>query len=806
MSISGQQQINVGLPNESANSDSLYTAFTKINENFDTVFSCASPYNTFAGGPGITASTNPSTGTVTITNSGVTNIVAGTNIVISSANGDVTISSTGGGGGGGGTVTSVGLQPVSVSRLVVANSPVISSGTISIDLALSGASSGTYSNPNVTVDSYGRITSIANGIAGGTVTSVGITAGPGIAVNGGPVTNSGNIVVTNSGVTKLTAGSGIVLSSSNGNVTVSVSGGVGTGTVTSVGVYSTSLDVTNSPITTSGSIQVEIPTNPVILGTLTAANANLGNNAAANYFTGNGSALTSITGANVTGQVANALIASRVYTNAQPNITSVGNLTSLVVTGNVSGGNASLGNLVAANFFSGSGQFLSALQAANISGTVATAANATRVATTLQSTGLYYVPFISATSTANYGLNANATFVANVSNGSFAATTIVGNLIGTVNTSSQPNITSVGNLTSLTVAGSTNIDSGTLFVDSSTNRVGVGTTLPAYLLDVGGAAVGSPSINLFGPSSDNNWGGRLRLSSFNSTSVNAAISTSTNGMFFEYGGSERVRIDSSGNVGIANTAPTHTLSVTGTINASGNANVGNLGATAGVFTGAVTGSTTLNITGNSNVGNLGTSGLITATGNVTGGNLTTGGRVVATGNVNGGNIIATANVSAVTLVGNLYSNNITTGSNATAGTITGNWSLSAGSKLQSTYADLAEYYEADDVYVWGTVLEFGGDKDVTVAANETTRVAGVVSKNPAYVMNATCPGLLTALALQGRVPCKVQGPTRKGDIMVSAGGGYAKACSAPLLGTVIGKALRDFDGVEGVVEIAVGRL
>ena len=66
--------------------------------------------------------------------------------------------------------------------------------------------------------------------------------------------------------------------------------------------------------------------------------------------TGNGSGLSSITGANVTGQVANALIAGTVYTNAQPNITSVGNLTSLTVTGNITSANASLGNLVTANY------------------------------------------------------------------------------------------------------------------------------------------------------------------------------------------------------------------------------------------------------------------------------------------------------------------------------------------------------------------------------------------------------------------------------------------------------------------------
>ena len=82
---------------------------------------------------------------------------------------------------------------------------------------------------------------------------------------------------------------------------------------------------------------------------------NTTNTLAVTNITGNGSGLTSITGANVTGQVANSLVAGTVYTNAQPNITSIGNLTSLTVTGNLISGNANLGNLVTANYVNVSG-------------------------------------------------------------------------------------------------------------------------------------------------------------------------------------------------------------------------------------------------------------------------------------------------------------------------------------------------------------------------------------------------------------------------------------------------------------------
>jgi hypothetical protein len=172
--------------------------------------------------------------------------------------------------------------------------------------------------------------------------------------------------------------------------------------------------------------------------------------------------------------------------------------------------------------------------------------------------------------------------------------------------------------------------------------------------------------------------------------------------------------------------------------------------------------------------------------------------ITTTGNITAGNIsVGTGNVTLGTL---------TTGANTTAGTITGNFSLSAGSRLNATFADLAEYYEADNPYEAGTVLEFGGDKEVTLAEDNTTRVAGVVSTNPAYVMNSTCKGEHTvALALQGRVPCKVRGKIFKGDMLVSGGNGFARPVLFPVLGTVIGKALENFEG-EGVIEVAVSRL
>lgn len=293
MAISGIQVINVGVQNESIGSDSLYTAFNKVKTNFATLFGNASPYNTYTGNAGISVLSNSTTGTVDITNTGVLSIIPGTGIVIDQANGNVTISSTGGGGGGSGTVTSVGVAAASTSRITVSGSPIVSSGTITLDLATSGVSAGTYTYPTMTVDAYGRVTSISSGASVGTVTSLGITPGFGIQVTGSPITTSGNITVLNTGVTRLSAGSGISLSGSNGNVTISTA--AGGGTVTSVGVTSSTLTVTGSPIVAAGTIVVDLPSNVEVTGAFKLSGSeDLADTAAANlqltasYFTTTG--------------------------------------------------------------------------------------------------------------------------------------------------------------------------------------------------------------------------------------------------------------------------------------------------------------------------------------------------------------------------------------------------------------------------------------------------------------------------------------------------------------------------------------
>jgi hypothetical protein len=123
------------------------------------------------------------------------------------------------------------------------------------------------------------------------------------------------------------------------------------------------------------------------------------------------------------------------------------------------------------------------------------------------------------------------------------------------------------------------------------------------------------------------------------------------------------------------------------------------------------------------------------------------------------------------------------------------------------YADLAEIYTSDHQYESGTVVVFGGPKEITVSnfANDT-RVAGVVSTDPAYLMNSKSEGV--AVALVGKVPCKVEGFIAKGDLLTTSGNsaGHAKKAIEPKLGSIIGKALEDHKSAQtGVIFISVGK-
>jgi hypothetical protein len=136
-----------------------------------------------------------------------------------------------------------------------------------------------------------------------------------------------------------------------------------------------------------------------------------------------------------------------------------------------------------------------------------------------------------------------------------------------------------------------------------------------------------------------------------------------------------------------------------------------------------------------------------------------------------------------------------------------------GEATTAKYADLAERYEADAEYDEGTVMMFGGEKEVTAAEGHgCDKLAGVVSMKPAYLMNEGAGDNAShpAIALQGRVPVKVVGKVAKGDIMVAADHkGHATAWKEdhdPKMTAYVGIAIKDkIEEGEGMVEVKVGK-
>ena len=149
------------------------------------------------------------------------------------------------------------------------------------------------------------------------------------------------------------------------------------------------------------------------------------------------------------------------------------------------------------------------------------------------------------------------------------------------------------------------------------------------------------------------------------------------------------------------------------------------------------------------------------------------------------------------------------GTPTTAMSINGSTGVITGLQIDANYADLAERFESDVALVPGTVVELGGINEITqVNTDLSENVFGVISTRAAYLMNSNAGSNDThpPVAMTGRVPVRTIGQVRKGDRLVSAGNGLARAAQSgeATAFNVIGRALKDkLDSSEGTVEAIV---
>lgn len=151
------------------------------------------------------------------------------------------------------------------------------------------------------------------------------------------------------------------------------------------------------------------------------------------------------------------------------------------------------------------------------------------------------------------------------------------------------------------------------------------------------------------------------------------------------------------------------------------------------------------------------------------------------------------------------------GTPTTAMTINGSTGTISGNQINANYADVAERFAADSVLMPGTVVEIGGNEEITVSTSELSEnVFGVISSRAAYLMNSGAGPDEThpAVAMTGRVPVRCTGIIRKGDRLVSAGQGMARAAklgeatSFNVIGRALeNKATQDIGTVEAIVTI-----
>ena len=337
--------------------------------------------------------------------------------------------------------------------------------------------------------------------------------------------------------------------------------------------------------------------------------------------------------------------------------------------------------------------------------------------------------------------------------GNVVAAGLVGPLYGTIMTAAQPNITSVGTLTSLNVGS------------VSATSVGATTVTVGGTLSMSGAALTGLST--------------LSVVSLTTTANTNSGNVIASGFYFANGAP--FVSSSYGNTQVAAYLPTNPTIYTlqanvGAYETWANANIGTittnlqtLNANVGAF----------EITTNANIGghqlaiasinaNIGTISINLQTLNANIGAYETWSNAnAATQQTQITSLYTNANANTAAYLSS-FNGSIVPSANLTynLGSSTTWWNNIYGTAIHAQYADLAERYIADADYAPGTVVVFGGDEEITVTEElGDERVAGAISTDPAYLMNGDSTGL--AVALRGKVPVKLFGPVTKGDSLVT---------------------------------------
>ena len=470
----------------------------------------------------------------------------------------------------------------------------------------------------------------------------------------------------------------------------------------------------------------------------------------------------------------------------------------------VSAGYANISGNVSANYFMGNGALLSGMISSYGNANV----SAYLVANSIYPYGnINVASYLTVNPQAGIYSNANVASYLPTYSGNIASLTVPGsaniignifaggNYYGTIATAAQPNVTSVGTLTSLAVSGITNVTNATNATAFNNGALivagGLGVAKDVYIqgnLYVANViAVSNSILTVSDP--------LLYLSGANPYPYNYDIGIYSHfvggtGNVYQHTGLVRNDSDATWRL-FSNVAEPSGGQVTFDSNT--------------IYDSLITGShfagTSAATLGNATVswGSIYATNLYGTLQTAAQPNITSVGTLTALG-VSGAITVNSGNgVSAIINGGTAGIGNI--------GALGAGFNTVYAKATSAQYADLAENYVSDSSYEAGTVLEFGGEYEVTISDTESDRVAGIVSTNPAYLMNVDLDGdYIVALALQGRVPCKVIGNIKKGDMLTSAGNGYAMKSDNKVFGSIIGKALQDFTGGVGVIEVVVGRL